>query len=71
MVAILNMFQALYNHSFCEMQTMMMMHNTHTSWGGKPMATTGVKVTMAIGGRRPQNHKMQMQAKRIACRVGG
>jgi hypothetical protein len=35
------------------------------------MATTGVKVTMAIGDRRPQNHKTQMQAKRIACRVGG
>jgi hypothetical protein len=23
------------------MQTMMMMHNTHTSWDGKPMATMG------------------------------
>jgi hypothetical protein len=40
-IAILNMFQALYNHSFCEMQIMMMMHNTHTSWDGKPMATMG------------------------------
>jgi hypothetical protein len=40
-IAILNMFQALYNRSFCEMQTMMIMHNTHTSWDGKPMSTTG------------------------------
>jgi hypothetical protein len=24
-----SMFQALDNHSFCEMQRMMMMHNTH------------------------------------------
>jgi hypothetical protein len=62
-MAILNVFQALYNHSFCEMQTMMMMHNTHTSWDGKLMATTGVKVMMAIGSRRSRNHKMQMRAK--------
>jgi hypothetical protein len=40
-MAILSMFQALCNCSFCEMQTMMMMHNTHTSWDGKPMATMG------------------------------